>query len=645
MSDEWRDMRALNEARILLVDDEAESIKLMRSMLSEFVQVRFATSAIDALRQIRASRPDLVIVDFNMPGMTGLQLCEELQRDPMFESLPVIVATADRPTELECAALQRGAVDFLTKPLNRETFLARVRAHLRSHELASRLKEIVQSGDEPADADVAPARLLVVDDDVSAIRLIQKAVQGLGVVHFATTGDGALRKLHEIRPDVILLDASMPGLDGFSVCAAIKSQAEFAHIPVVFITRFADAEREKRALDLGAADFVSKPFDVSVLRARIRNLLTLKTRIDSEIRAMAAHWRRLADSRVADIVRTASDGVIACDASEHVMLLNDAAARILGCDATAAVGQHIDQTMAGMGDSMEAARRAPVRMQFHAPDGTTRVLEVRASEAESGRLITLIIRDIAEREQLEQARQAQVVAEASAKAKSRLIAWVCHEMGAPLNAILGFSQLLQLGGGVTGETDLKRLQYVRDAAGQLQALLADLMDVSRHEAGTLAIQVQAGDARDAIRSAIETVQPLATQVGAVVHLPSLDAEVPVMADTQRLRQCLVNLLTNGIKYSGEGRRVTLDLALTADETCIAVRDEGIGMSAAQQTALFEPFNRLGRENTTVVGTGLGLVISKSLVEAMGGRILVDSEPGIGTQFTLCLKRPHVAAAT
>lgn len=644
MSDRMPDERNVNGARILLVDDETESIKLMRAMLSEYPQVRFATSAPEALRQIRASRPDLVIVDFNMPGMTGLQLCDELQRDPMFESLPVIVATADRLTELESAALQRGAVDFITKPLNRDTFLARVKAHLRSHELTSHLSEVVQSSQKPADANAAEARLLVVDDDVSAIRLVQMAVQDLGVVHFATTGDRALRKVHEIRPDIILLDASMPGLDGFSVCTAIKSQVEFAHVPIVFITRFADPEREKRALDLGAADFVSKPFDVSVLRARIRNLLALKARIDGEIRAMAEHWRRLADSRVADVVRTASDGVITCDAGEHVLLMNDAAARILGCDANAAVGLHIDQAMAGMGGLMDAARRSPVRLQFNAPDGATRAVEVRASEAEDGQLVTLILRDVAEREQLERARQAQVAAEASAKAKSRLIAWVSHEMGAPLNAILGFSQLLQMGGGATGESDQKRLQLIRDSASQLQGLLADLTDISRHEAGILSIQVRPVDARLAIQAALDSVQPVASQSGALLQSCPLDSELLVMADAQRLRQCVVNLLSNGIKYSGEGRRVTLGVAVTADETHVVVRDEGIGMSAEQVAALFEPFNRLGRETTTIVGTGLGLVISKSLVEAMGGSIHVDSQPGVGTQFTICLKRPHGTAA-
>ena len=122
----------LLKSRILLVDDESGAIRVMHSMLSDFRQLTFARSGVEALRQIRASRPDLVIVDVNMPGMSGLQLCDQLQADPALKDLPVIVATAEQLTSVESAALQRGAVDFVTKPLVPETFIARVRCHLRA---------------------------------------------------------------------------------------------------------------------------------------------------------------------------------------------------------------------------------------------------------------------------------------------------------------------------------------------------------------------------------------------------------------------------------------------------------------------------------------------------------------------------------
>jgi CheY-like chemotaxis protein len=133
--------RDLHDARILLVDDEPGAIRVMRSLLSDFRRLSFARSGADALRHIRASPPELVIVDVNMPGMSGLQLCDQLQADAALKDVPVIVATAEQLTSIESAALQRGAVDFVTKPLVPETFVARVRSHLRARELAEQVHQ------------------------------------------------------------------------------------------------------------------------------------------------------------------------------------------------------------------------------------------------------------------------------------------------------------------------------------------------------------------------------------------------------------------------------------------------------------------------------------------------------------------------
>ncbi|MGQ3052838.1 MAG: response regulator [Roseateles sp.] len=289
----------------------------------------------------------------------------------------------------------------------------------------------------------APARLLIVDDDVGAITLLQRTLSDLGSIHYATTGAEALRLSHQMRPDLVMLDVHMPGLDGFAVCAALKAQQEFKHVPVVFVTRYSDAANEQRALDLGAADFVRKPVEANVLRARVRNLLALKARIDGELRALSEHWRRLADSRVADLVRTAGDGVISCDASEHVMLANAAAALLVGRPGESLVGMTLGQLLPNFLPLLELALAMPVRLSVPGPHDRARPLEIRASRSEDRLLLTLVIRDISEREQLETEQRARAVAEAAAQAKSRLLAFVNHEMGAPLNAVLGFSEVMR----------------------------------------------------------------------------------------------------------------------------------------------------------------------------------------------------------
>ncbi|PTT77762.1 hypothetical protein DBR42_24710, partial [Pelomonas sp. HMWF004] len=472
----------------------------MRGMLSDFRQLTFARSGAEALRQIRASRPDLVIVDVNMPGMSGLQLCDQLQADPALKDMPVIVATADPLTSVESAALQRGAVDFVTKPLVPETFIARVRSHLRARELADRVHQSVAGSQLASAPSQAPARLLIVDDDVGAITLLQRTLSDLGSIHYATTGAEALRLSHEVRPDLVMLDVHMPGLDGFAVCAALKAQQEFKHVPVVFVTRFSDAANEQRALDLGAADFVRKPIESSVLRARVRNLLALKARIDGELRALSEHWRRLADARVADVVRTAGDGVVSCDASEHVLLANAAAALLLGKPGESLVGMALNELLPNFAPLLELALAMPVRLTAPGPSDRGRPLEIRASRSEDWLLLTLVMRDISEREQLETEQRARAVAEAAAQAKSRLLAFVNHEMGAPLNAVLGFSEVMR-GDDLNPlpSAQLARLGRIVEGAQQAQYLMADLMDWSRHEAGKLSVDLGPVDAQACLR--------------------------------------------------------------------------------------------------------------------------------------------------
>ncbi len=630
--------RDLHDARILLVDDEPGAIRVMRSLLSDFRCLSFARSGADALRQIRASPPELVIVDVNMPGMSGLQLCDQLQADAALKDVPVIVATAEQLTSIESAALQRGAVDFVTKPLVPETFIARVHSHLRARELAEQVHQSLAGAQIDSTPSQAPSRLLIVDDDVGAITLLQRTLSDLGTIHYATTGAEALRLSHEIRPDLVMLDVHMPGLDGFSVCAALKAQQEFKHVPVVFVTRFSDAANEARALELGAADFIRKPIEPTVLRARTRNLLALKARVDSELRALSDHWRRLADSRVADVIRTAGDGVVSCDASEHIMLANAAAALLLGKPGASLVGMPLTELLPNFGPLLQLALAMPVRLTVQGPNDRARPLEIRASRSEDGMLTTLVIRDTSEREQLEAEQRARAVAEASTQAKSRLLAFVNHEMGAPLNAVLGFAEVMRADDrNPLPPAQLSRLERMVEGAQQAQHLMTDLMDWSRQEAGKLSVELGAVDTEAALRQAVESAQPMAQRAGIELIVCEVASTEPVLADRRRLVQCITNLLTNAIKYNRKGGSVRIQLARQGSDVRIDVRDEGAGMTTAQLSQLFEPFNRLGLESSALPGAGLGLVITKGLVEAMQGSLLVESVPGQGTCFSIVLR--------
>ena len=272
------------DVRLLLVDDDPSAILVLSRMLARYPDQRFATSGAEALRLARESPPDLILLDAEMPGMTGFEVCSALRNDPLLAQVPVIFATSHDTAEVQVAALRQGAVDFLTKPLDAARVAARVGAHLRSRALLNATKDI---GTEPAPrappGDLHLPRLLIVDDDVAAIQLLHNTLAGVGELYFAKSGTEALELAHRHWPDLILLDAQMPGVDGFEVCAALKAEPAFFHVPIVFVTRYSDPRNELRALDLGAADFIGKPYTRAILLARVRNLLELKQRTDDAL--------------------------------------------------------------------------------------------------------------------------------------------------------------------------------------------------------------------------------------------------------------------------------------------------------------------------------------------------------------------------
>ncbi len=247
--------------------------------------------------------------------------------------------------------------------------------------------------------------------------------------------------------------------------------------------------------------------------------------------------------------------------------------------------------------------------------------------------------------------QAKKMAEEASQAKARFLSMMSHELRTPMNAILGFAQLMKMG--TTDPEQSESLDYILGAGKHLLALINEVLDIARIEAGELDITLGPLLATDAMTEALNLAQPLAAGAGIELkmQLGSSDA-LYVQADRGRVRQILLNLLSNGIKYNRPGGSVTLhcERSTPAENTLdenkrhensaddageflrFVVSDTGPGIAADQLGKLFEPFERLGREGGTIEGTGLGLSVCKRLVEAMQGHIGVQSVEGQGSRF-------------
>jgi len=247
--------------------------------------------------------------------------------------------------------------------------------------------------------------------------------------------------------------------------------------------------------------------------------------------------------------------------------------------------------------------------------------------------------DITAAKQAEALRIERDRAAAADLAKSQFLSRVSHELRTPLNAILGFGQLLELEPGGMPERQQNWVRQVLASGRHLLALMDDVLDLSSAQTGQLAVQAEPVPLRPVVEEAWTMLARDAAARGVTLH-GEVDAGFTLLADRKRLKQVVSNLLSNAIKYNHAGGWVRIVARQLEDEDAIelGIEDGGPGLSAEQQARLFNPFDRLGAERTTVQGTGLGLALTRQLLDAMGGTISVRSAPGEGSVFRVQLPR-------
>ena len=248
--------------------------------------------------------------------------------------------------------------------------------------------------------------------------------------------------------------------------------------------------------------------------------------------------------------------------------------------------------------------------------------------------IMLVAALLEERDRLsDRAKAGQIRAERASEAKSRLLANVAHEIKSPVGGVIGIGELWKTGqlGPVTA-TQSEMAEMLVKTARQVEALAHDLLDVARAESGAVKVELRPTDVPGVLEDVKRAVALRPESEGVRLEVISQGDGLIALADSQRLTQVISNLASNAVKYGGAGGVVTFRASKVYDGVRIEVRDRGPGLSPEKQAQLFEPFNRLGLERSTVEGHGIGLALAKRLVELQGGSIGVTSTPGEGAVF-------------
>ena len=482
--------------------------------------------------------------------------------------------------------------------------------------------------------------VLIVDDNPTNIHELSSMLIDDYDVICSTNGEKAIRLASEFLPDIILLDLMMPIMDGYEVCTRLKGMAKTRDIPIIFVTARDDPGSETRGLDIGAVDFVTKPMNPEIVRARVRNHLTRRM-VEEALRSTA---RRLSEAE-----ELAHVGAWEWNVADDRFYLSEEWLHIHGCaDPSMAFGElmtlvHSDDR-ARVTEALAGAVAGSGKFDLNyrikrRSDDAIRIVQVRGHSqlAHDGtpRRMFGATQDVTEQKlaELELARL-KAAAEEANRAKSAFLATMSHELRTPLTSIIGFSEIIrdQSFGPVGTPAYAEYADDINASGLHLLDLINDILDIAKIESGKMVIVSTTVDVRTMLTSIHRLVGQWAIRQKLTLSL-SVPTDIPVLwADERAIKQIVYNMLSNAIKFTPSLGQVMLAAEVgQCGGVDIRVTDTGIGIPAEEMARILRPFEQV--ENCYARsrgGSGLGLPLIKGLIELHNGTLAIESFFGKGT---------------
>ncbi|EFA70479.1 response regulator [Cylindrospermopsis raciborskii] len=660
----------MNKTKILVVDDDLKTLELLQVLLTpwglEIITLNHPGKFWETWEKIQ---PDMLILDIEMPTMSGIELCKMIRSHDQGREVPILFLTVHSNVEIVNQVFSVGADDFVSKPiiiselfnriLNR---LERVRLvkimernrYAKTNQINENNKFIVESYHNLVE--VYPEAILIVSQDdlvfvnSAAVRLLRvnsvEELLGKKFLEFvhpqhreeieenlkSLKTSQTLIPLHEVK--FLQADGQIIYVEMVGAFLNYQNQPA-AQIVARDITRRKQTElalhKTKDELELRVNERTAELINVN---------RQLQSQLDEQKRTQDA--LRISENRFEAILSIADDAIISIDSNQQITLFNQGAEKIFGYSAGEVLGQKLDLLLPTrfaqehrnhvykFGKSSAHARRMGERQEIFGcrKDGSEFPAEASISKLDLGQesVYTVILRDITERKQVE-------------KMKDEFVSVVSHELRTPLTSIHGSLGMLTSGLlSSTSEQGKRLLQIATDSTERLVRLINDILDIERIESGKVKMERENCDLRDLINSAINIMQPLADKAGVSLSIHnSNSSSIQLWADPDRIIQTLTNLFSNAIKFSEPGSTVYLMTELQKDQVLVTVQDTGRGIPEDKLESIFERFQQVdSSDSRNHDGTGLGLAICKSIVQQHGGKIWVKSILGEGSSFYFTL---------
>jgi len=590
----------VEKIKILIVEDSAtQAVQLEYILEKNNYKILIAENGIEALDIIKDKRPDLVITDIIMPEMDGFELCQKIRENKKLAELPVIMLTQLSKPEDITKGLKCGANDFIIKPYDGKSLITHVKNIISIKNYQKYIKENVN--------------ILIVEDSLTQAESLKHLLENQGYkIKITTNGYEAIKSLERESPSLIISDIVMQPMDGYELCKKIKEMDKFKDIPIILLTSLSEPLDIIHGVESKADYYLTKPYDESYLIYKVEALLSiplLQKKYDEKekvkISSIEEKYLLTSDNRqiIKLLLSTYENSVY-----QNRQLL-EAKVKL----------QQLNNQL----EDLVKKRTEKLLKEITEHKKTEKALQKARDQLED---------TVAKRTQ--QFQKAKEEAERANQIKSIFLASMSHELRTPLNSIIGFTGIVlqEIPGELNGEQK-KQLEMSYGSAKHLLSLINDLLDVSKIETGELKPDIEEFNIAEAgigIRDSLK-IMAEEKELEFVFNVPDIN----ITSDRRRFEQILLNLVNNALKFTEKGK-VELEAIKKDKYVEVMVKDTGIGIKKEDLDKLFKPFVQLEYTITEEGGTGLGLYLSKNLVQLLKGRIQVESEYGKGSTFTFVL---------
>jgi len=637
--------------RVLVVDDRRDNIEFVVDYILKpnGYEALTAKDGEEGLRKALTENPDLIIMDNNMPKMTGLQVMEALKEKGL--NIPVILMTFHGSESLAVQFFRLGVKDYIIKPFTVEEMLEAVDQALtevrlrkeRDQALASLVEANRQLGRRVKELNILYGMGKSVASLLDLEKLLGRVVEA--VVYITGAEEGFLMLVDEETGELYVRAAQGPK-EKYPRSLKLRVEDSIADgvvktgeaVMIGGSAREKDIRTAYRVKALLSAPLKTKDKVIGVLS--VDNKTSDKTFTDNDLYLLSA----LADyaaiaienaqlftavkserSKLEIIIGSTEDAVIVTDSEMRVLLLNRAARRAFGIKSAEATNKPIAQVVKNESlihlfirsiDSSQAQRG-----EIPLEDGRTLNANLTPIPGVGYAAVMQVITHLKGLDRM----------------KSEFVSNVSHDLRSPLTTIKGFVQLLPKAGPLTPQQQEFSARILK-GVDNITELIQDLLDLGKIEAG-VGLEMDACQLDAIINKVVEDLRSQAE-----AKRQHLDVELPlqlspVLGNELRLGQVVANLVGNAIKYTPDGGLITVRANNSNGQIVVSVQDTGVGIPLADQPYIFDKFYRVQNEETeSISGTGLGLAIVKSVIERHSGRVWVKSEPGVGSTFTFILPK-------